>query len=140
MAISLGVYSDSGLTTPLTSVQAVQADDGTAAPADRVIYIGSQVAGKVFQAASNPGVDQIALSIADAAPGSGVEASHVKLALSQATLTSAVAGAARNLGTQLSSGPGNALKVYVRVDTPALAIGTYTGITLQTNMLIEVSA
>lgn len=137
MAVSIRFYSDSGLTVPLNTLQVVQSEDGTAAPADAVVYFGSAVASKKFQAESNPGVASILLSVEDAATGSGVAASHVKLALSAAGLDSAVAGAPLDLGVQRLSGSGNALAVYVRVDTPALSTGAYTDITLRTNSLLE---
>lgn len=140
MAITLAWYSDSGLTAPLASLQVTQADDGTSPAVDRVVYLGSTAAGKQFQAASDPGVDDVVVSIADSAAASGVEAEHIKLALSSGGLDTAVAGDPLTIGTEILSGVVNAVAVHVRVDTPALASGTYTDIELRTNTLIEVDA
>lgn len=138
MTITLGFFTDSGLTTPLATLSAVQSDDGTAAAVNRVVYLGSIASGKKFQAASNPGVDQVQVQIVDADIAAGVEAAHIKLATSFAGLDSAVSGAPLSVGTQRLSGPANALAVHVRIDTPALAQGTYTDAALTTNTLIEV--
>lgn len=140
MAISLTFYNDSGLTSPATSLAAVQANDGNSPAVDRVVYLGSTVAGKKFQASSNPGVTPVTVSIVDSAVGSGVEASHVKLALSAAGLNTATAGAPLGVGTQVLSGVANAVPIYVRVDTPALANGTYNDLSLTTQTLIETAA
>lgn len=140
MAVSLAFYNDSGLTSPLTSLSIAQASDGSSPSIDRVIYLGSTVASKKFQVASNPGVALLTITPSDSATGSGVQTSHVKLATSQAGLDSATAGAAISLGTQVLSGVANSVPVYVRIHTPALAVGTYTDLSLVTPNLIEVAA
>lgn len=140
MAVSLAFYNDPGLTSPLTSLSVAQASDGNSPAVDRVVYVGSTVAGKKFQVAANPGVDPVIVSPSDSATGSGVQTSHIKLALSQAGLNTATAGAGVSLGTQVLSGAANSVAVYVRVDTPALAVGTYTDVSLVTPTLIEVTA
>lgn len=137
MAISLAFYNDSGLTSLATSLGVAQANDGNSPAVDRVVYLGSTVAGKKFQVASNPGVAALTVSISDSAVGSGVEAAHVKLALSAAGLNSATAGNPVSVGTQILSGAGNAVPIYVRVDTPALPNGTYTDLSLETPNVIE---
>lgn len=139
MPVSIRFYSDSGLTSPLTSLQVVQSEDGSAAPVDAIVYFGSTATSKKFQAESNPGVASIVLNVDDVAVGSGVNAAHVKLALTAGGLDTAVAGAPLDLGVQRLSGAGNSLAVHVRVDTPALASGVYTDLTLRTNSLIETS-
>lgn len=140
MTITLSFFNDSGLTSPLTSLAAVQANDGSSPAVDRVVYLGSTAVSKKFQVASDPGVAALTVSIADSAAGSGVEAAHVKLALSAAGLATATAGNPVNIGTQILSGVANAVAVYVRIDTPALADGTYTDLSLVTPTLIEVAA
>lgn len=137
MTISLQFYSDAGLTTPAASIAAIQASDGSAAAEDRVVYLGSTVVGKKFRAASDPGVDQIILSIADSAPGSGVEATHAKLATTSGGLAAALGGQSLALGTQLLSGVANAQAIHVRIDTPALAVAVYNDLTLALNTLLE---
>jgi hypothetical protein len=140
MAITLDFYDDAGLTTVNTSIGATQADDGTSPAVDRVVYLGSTASGKRFQAASNPGTDQIVVSIADSAVGSGLAATAVKLATSSGGLNTAVAGDPLSIGTEVLSGSANKVAIHVRIDTPAVAAGTYTDLSLTTNTLIEIDA
>lgn len=137
MTISLQFYSDAGLTTPATLISALQASDGSVAAVDRVVYLGSIAASTKFRASSNPGVDQIVVSIYDAAPGSGVEVGHVKIASTNGGLSTAVAGSSLALGTEILSGAENCVPVHVRIDTPPLAISVYTDAGLAVNSLIE---
>lgn len=140
MAITLAFFNDSGLSSPASNLSLAVASDGSTQALDRVVYLGSNAVGKKFQAASNPGVDQIQVSLVDTAVGSGVEAAHVKLATSQSGLNAAVAGAPVSIGTQILSGPSHSVAVYVRVDTPALAVGAYNDLSLATAPVIEVNA
>lgn len=137
MTISLQFYTDAGLTTPATDISALQASDGTAAAEDRVVYLGSTASGRKFRADSDPGVDPILVSIVDSTTGSGVQATHIKLATTNGGLAAALGGQALSLGTQLLSGVANAQAVHVRIDTPALAVGLYEEITLSLNTLLE---
>lgn len=137
MAISLDFYTNSGLSSVAGSLSAMQAADGSSAAVDQIIYLGSTAGGKKFRAQSNPGGDQIVVSIVDAASGAGPAASAVKLAISAGGLDSATAGAPLSVGTQLLSGVANALAIHVRIDTPALAIGNYSDLSLETNALQE---
>ena len=139
MTISLQFYTDAGLTTPATSITAMQSSDGAAAAEDRVVYLGSTVSGNKFRADSDPGVDSIIVSITDSAAGNGVEATHIKLATTNGGLATALGGQALSLGTQLLSGVANAQAVHVRIDTPALSVGVYSEITLALNTLVEES-
>lgn len=137
MTISLLFYLDAGLTTPATALAAIQDTDGSAAPEDRTLYLGSTAAGRQFRAVSNPGVDPVVLSIADAASGSGVQPTHVKLATTAGGLASALAGQPLSLGTQLLSGVANAVEIHVRIDTPALSVGVYNDVSLALSNLLE---
>lgn len=137
MTISLSFFLDAGLTTPLSSLAVAQQSDGAGAAEDRVIYLGSPVASKRFRDAASPGVAQINVSITDMASGTGAAASAVKLATSAAGLATATAGAALTLGTQINSGVGGAVAIYIRIDTPALAEATYNDLGLHINNLIE---
>lgn len=137
MSTTFAFYADAGLTAPLASLAVLQGEDGSTPAADRTVYFGSTASGKTLRANSNPGVDQIAVSIADSATGSGPAASQVKLALSAGGLAGATGGASLNLGTSIASGTGGAVPVYVRVDTPALTPGSYADLSLNTNTVIE---
>lgn len=127
-------FADSGLTVPATGGAAV-ASNGTST--DRLIWFGSPVAGKTLQAATSPGAANVQILVTDSAPGSGVEASAIRLALSSAGLSSATPGAALSVGTTLSSGPAGAVPVYVRSSRGALGVGVYPGLSLTTSSVIE---
>ena len=102
---------------------------------DVQIWFGSATASRKARASSNPGVDQIAVTIADSATGSGEPASAVKLATSQGGLDSATAGASLNIGTQVLSGSGNAVSFWVRIDDATLATGAYTDLSLSASIV-----
>ena len=137
MSISLAFFRDPGLTAPASSLAVAQAADGSSGAIDRVVYLGSPVVGRKFEQAAAPGTGLISVIIADASSGSGVEASHVKLATSASGLDAATPGAALNLGATLLSGVAHAVPVHVRINTPALASGVYADVTLATTETIE---
>lgn len=140
MSNSLRFYRDAGMTLSASLFEAVQADDGNAAAVDAVAYLGSPVAGKKFLAASAPGTAQIAVSIVDSVTGLQIPASTYRLALSSGGLASATPGAALDVGTEILSGTGNALPVYIRCDAAAIAAGGYNNLSLATLLTAEVDA
>lgn len=135
MTVSLGFYVDAGLTTPLSNLVAVQASDNSIAAVDSVVYLGSTVSGNKFQASSDPGVDQIEVS--PVSSGAGPLTTYLKLASSSGGLGSAVAGAPLAIGHTINSGSANSVAVHVRTDFPAYTVGSYTNLSLETNLLIE---
>lgn len=114
-------WADAGMTIPLTRLDFVRGP--TPGAVDASAWFGSNVSGKQLQAASDPGTDPVQVSIVDAASGSGVEVAHVKLALSQAGLAGATAGAALPIGTTIPAG--SPVQVWVRVTSPTTAVGNY---------------
>ncbi len=140
MAITFGFFHDSALTNPIESVDpltATQDTGGSLGPVDKVIYFGSPTAGRVAKASSNPGVDSIVVSIADANAGTGAPATEFKLALSSGALATATAGASLTLSTSVTSGVANAVPIYTRRTSALTTVGTYTDIILTTNQLRE---
>jgi hypothetical protein len=129
MAIYDYIYTDAGLNTKfdttLHTLGARAVNGG--APGDGVFYIGHPT--ETVEAASDPGIDPITVSISDASVGSGVEASAIKLALSSAGLDSATGGAALSAGVTISPGAGNAAAVHYRW-TNTTGAGSYTEISL----------
>lgn len=105
MALIDYVYHDIALTdqfddsTDFLEAEAANGDDG-----DGKFYIGTPTSGKKLQASSDPGVDSITVSISDSAPGSDVEATHLKLALTQGGLAGATGGASLGVGVEISYG------------------------------------
>ncbi len=138
MPVSLQYFLDAALTAPITTPFNVQqADDGSTGPVDLNLFLGSVAVDKKFQAESNPGIDQITVSIADANPASGQEPDAIKLALTAIGLDAAVAGDPLALGTQLLSGVGPAKSIWVRVEDQTGVVATSLDLSLETNNVIE---
>lgn len=135
MSTTFKFYADPGLTTELVAGGATIVSPSPAT--DRLIYFGSVASGKTLQAASDPGSDPITISSADASVGDGIEASAIVLSLSALGLDSATPGDPINLGTSISSGTGNAIPVYVRTLRGSLGVGSYGGLSLTTNAIVE---
>ena len=134
---TLNLYDDAGLTTPATVPLAFAQDTlGAISPHQRRFYLGQPTSGYRFRADSDPGVDAIALSIVDAVPASGQPASAIKLATTQAGLSTATGGAALSLGATLLSGSANAVAIWVQFDDSTAAVATDTNISLALNTLI----
>ena len=133
------IYTDAALTTEFTgTLSFTQNVDGSTGRQDVQLWLGSTSTGKTLQAQSNPGVDQIALSVVDSAPASGHPASEVKLALTQGGLAGATGGDSLNLGTAISSSVGNAVTFWIGVTDSTGVGGTSTELSVQTNMLREI--
>lgn len=115
MALIDHVYKDAALTEQFDDASdTLDAFALNGADGDGVFYIGEPAAGKVVEAASDPGIDPIVVSILDATPGSGVVAADIKLALSSALLDSAVAGDPLSIGASFVSEPAGAVPVHYR--------------------------
>lgn len=138
MAGSFKFYTDAGLTTefvPGTDTLGPVTDP----PEDFVIYFGSTETGRQVQADSDPGTDPISIQIADAASGSGVESTDVKLAATNGGLDSATAGADLDLPATVLSGVGNAEAIHIRVSYSG-AIVNDQNVSIQTVDLVETAS
>lgn len=116
MTLIAHVYLDESLTDQFddaSDLLEAAAVDGTDS-ADGVFWVGDPDDTIKLQASSDPGVDPIAVSIVDASPGGGVEASHIKLAATQALLDSATGGATLNLPATINGGTAGAQPVWYR--------------------------
>lgn len=89
------------------------------------------------QAASNPGVDNIVLSVVDAAPTTGHEATEVILATTAAALGTNTPGASLSLGTQLLSGVSNRQEIHIRVVNAVTTISESTELSVNHNDTID---
>lgn len=115
MAENFKVYKDSGLVQEMDpAAEAFDIGNGES-PKQFQFWFGSTDAALKVQANSNPGTDQITVSVGDSNPGSGHETTAVKLATTQAGLATATAGAALDLGTVINGGVGNAAVVWTEV-------------------------
>jgi len=133
-------YTDAGLTNlfvgPLTPTFDV---GGSPATVDFSLYLGSTNAALKLQDSVSPGINQIAMTISDASPGSGPEATHVRLANSLLNLDTAIAGAPLNLGIELLGGVAGAFQIFFRFSFPG-AGNTGLDISIGTaNNVIEVA-
>lgn len=132
MSLTFAFWADAGMTVPNGAGATVT--DG-AGPTDRIVFFGSPVPGKTLQAASAPGVDPVQISIADAAAGSGIAATALKLSLTFGGLASAVAGAPLSIGTTINSG--SSIAIYIRTTQGSLGVGTYADLSLTSNPVVE---
>lgn len=140
MAFSLGFYSDAGLLTPFPGPLSVtQKSDGSTGPVDNLLYLGSVALGNKFQADSNPGIDDIIVSVGDLTPAVGHLPAEVKLATTLLGLDSAVGGASLNIGATLLSEVANAQEIYIRVDDATMVVGTEIDLFFETNPLVELA-
>jgi hypothetical protein len=134
MAGTFKFWTNAALTVALsTSLKA------SGSSTDFRIWFGSAEAEDAYkvEADSDPGVDQIEISITDSAPSTGHAASAVKLALTEAGLATATGGVALDIGTSVNSGAANAVEVWVRVADAIGSLATDTTLGLTTNTLIE---
>ncbi|MCP4342403.1 MAG: hypothetical protein GY799_26880 [Desulfobulbaceae bacterium] len=136
--MAFGLYTDAGLTTLLaTNVIFEEPVDHSATPSDVTLYLGSPDVGKKLNALSDPGVDQITVSILDSSPGSGHEDTEIKLATTEAGLATATGGDALDLGVEILSEVGNAAEIWIRSRDATSTQGTSTELSIATNDLGE---
>lgn len=141
MAFTFGFFEDAGLVTPKVGNLVIQQNaDGSTPPVDSVLYLGSTDVTRKIQAESNPGVDNIVISVVDSDIPAGHPASEVKLALTLLGLDSAVGGASLDLGVaEVLGGVPGAIAVYSRVDDTTMVVGTSTELSFETANAIEVA-
>jgi hypothetical protein len=125
-------HTDAALTTVFVPpMNPAFNSNGSTPDLDFSLYLGStDVTQKLVDNAS-PGVAQITMAITDASPGSGPETSHVKLANSSANLSTAIAGASLNIGTEILGGVPGAVRIFFRFTDPGAA-NTGTDISIGT--------
>lgn len=114
-------YTDAGLTNLLASPYIPDVlEDGSV---DTQIYFGGT--GHTFQANSNPGTDQITITIS----GGGAQGTaSVKLATTQVGLDSATGGAALDLGTSITDSTNFWMRQTDIVSSPGSTQGVYLNI------------
>jgi hypothetical protein len=131
-------YTDAALTSPFAgNLVAAQNADGSTDPIVTALYFGSTDEDRQAQADSNPGVDNLAVTIADSAPGTGHATTEVKLASTQGGLAGATPGASLSLGTTVLGGVENAKPIWIQVDDATATIGTATELSIEINGIRE---
>jgi hypothetical protein len=137
--MAFGLYTDAGLTTLLAANIVFQETfDHSELADDVVIYFGSPTTSPntKVQAASDPGVDQIAVSITDISVGSGQEAANITLSDS-ADFSGKTPGDPLNLGVEVIDGVGNAAEIHIRFRDSNGAVSTSVELGITTNALFE---
>lgn len=138
MAITFGLFTDTGLTSAAASPLLISHNsDFSDNPQDFQYFLGSNTASRKIEANSNPGVDNITISVVDSSPGGGHEATEIKLATTQGGLTAATAGAPLTVGTSVTSGTANDYEFWVRVTNAVATLGTSTELSITTNTVKE---
>ena len=137
MALTFGFYSDPGLTTPAPALLAVPQSKSSPVPADLCLWFGSPAVGRLCQSQASPGVQQIAVSVVNATPGSNSPATDVRLSKTLAGLGSATPGASLNLAASVQSGVAHAIPVYVRITNSLTTTGRRSNLSLATQTLVE---
>lgn len=134
MAVSFKLWTDAGMTSEFVYATQKLITD---ADGDFTLYIGSNIASRILQAFSDPGVDQITVTPTDSAPGNGHEVTEIKLATTQVDLGSAIAGEPVNLGQTLSSE--TAYPIWIRLTDATGGPTPSTELSLQFNTVVEYS-
>jgi|GEM_PF-5774518 len=133
---TFALFYDANLTQPVTTGTELTTEhnaDGSTGNVDVHLYFGSADGTKKAQAASNPGTDQITLTVTDSNPGNGHAATVMKLAAAQGGL--GAAGQSLNIGTQVLGGSANALSVWVRVNEGAQDVANWSDLGITSNQL-----
>lgn len=131
-------FTNAGLTLVFGGTLTIpQNVDGSSGPVDTQFWLGSTASGKTLQADSDPGVDQIVISVTDSSPSTGNPTTDVKLSTTQGELASATPGEPLNLGTSVLSGVGTAQTFWIRVEDSTNVVGVSTELHFTTNLLRE---
>lgn len=131
-------FTDSALTSAApTPIQFSHNSDFSDNPQDLQLFLGSLGSSVKIEANSNPGVDNITISVNDTSPASNHETTEIKLATTQGGLAAATPGASLTVGTSVLSGTANKFEFWVRVTNAVSTIGTITELSIDTNSLKE---
>lgn len=135
---TFALFTDTGLTTPFSSpLQVNHNSDFSDNPQDFQFFLGSNGTSLKIEADSNPGVDNIVISVVDSDPGNNHEDTEIKLATTQGGLAGATPGASLTVGTSVLSGTANDFEFWVRITNAVATVGVITELSFTTNALRE---
>ena len=135
---TFGFFTDTALTSAAPSpLQFSHNSDFSDNPQDTQLFLGSLGSSLKIEANSNPGVDNITISVADSDPGNNHEATEIKLATTQGGLAAATPGAALTVGTEVLSGAANDFEFWMRVTNAVATVETITELSVTTNSVRE---
>jgi hypothetical protein len=140
-----GFYLDENLTQPVnlnTPINIILNTAGGGAYVDFQLWFGSTDSTKKCQAASNPGVDQITITINDTNPTihqpNPINGPYWVLALTQSALATNPKNNSINIGTEVLGGVANAISFWLRIFEPEQAPAIWEDWILTTNAILEV--
>lgn len=136
MAFTFDFWNDAALTDPVDPLTFTHATDDSLPFVKKRTFFGSPAASKQVRAASDPGNDQITVTVIDPNVPDGFNPAHVKIALTEVGLDTATPGAPLDIGVVVLSGIANALEVWFQVVDTNLTSNLYT-LTPQMNLLTE---
>jgi hypothetical protein len=141
-----GFYLDENLTLPVNLNSAIEISLNTAgggAYIDIQLWFGSPDSSKKCQAASNPGVDQITITINDTNPiihqPNATSGPYWVLALNRSELDTNPKNNSIDIGTEVLGGVANAKSFWLRIFEPEQAPSTWEDWILTTNAILEVN-
>lgn len=144
--MAFGFYLDANLTQPVnlnSPINIVINTVGGGAYIDIQLWFGSPDSTKKCQAASNPGVDQITITIRDNNPTihnpDPTSGPYWVLALNQNDLNSNPKNNSIDIGTEVLGGVANVKSFWLRIFEPEQAPAIWEDWILTTNDLVEVS-
>jgi hypothetical protein len=143
--MAFGFYLDENLTQPAnlnTPINIILNTAGGGAYVDLQLWFGSTDSTKKCQAASDPGVDQITITIRDTSPTihepDPTNGPYWVLALTQSDLATNPKNNSINIGTEVLGGVANAVSFWLRIFEPEQAPSIWEDWILTTNDILEV--
>jgi hypothetical protein len=144
--MAFGFYLDENLTQPVnlnTPINIVLNTAGGGAHVDIQLWFGSPDSTKKCQAASNPGVDEITITINDTNPTihqpDPNDGPYWVLALNRSELDTNPKNNSINIGTEVRGGVANARSFWLRIFEPEQPPAVWEDWVLTTNTILEVN-
>lgn len=133
--MQLKFYSDSTLTVPIDSSVFTMDREIGGDPVDKQIWLGSTDDTTLYEADDGSGV--ITVGITDATAATGWDSTDLTLALTQADLDTATAGAPVSVADPIQGGITGAQPIWIRFSGTSSTPVTYDDLGLTTNTVRE---
>jgi hypothetical protein len=144
--MAFGFYLDENLTQPTnlnSPTNIILNTAGGGAYVDIQLWFGSPDSSKKCQAASNPGVDEITITIRDTNPTihnpNPTAGPYWVLALNRSELDTNSKNNSIDIGTEVIGGVANAISFWLRIFEPEQAPAIWEDWILTTNDILEVN-
>lgn len=141
MAINFTLYTDAGLTIPVTgNLTFTVAEDGSTGWLTQQLWFGSNVASRKVQDNGSPGVTNIEFSVTDLGGVAGLDPTDTRLSLDGITWETP-GDPLDTLVTEVESGVANAFDFFISAQVFGGATpGSYIDLRLITQTLREITA